>query len=44
LKKEEEEEGSEKRIQEIKKKIAVQTTPVLINRCKDSLKKFANDE
>ena len=32
------------RIYEIKKKIANSTTPILINRCKDTLKKYSHDE
>jgi hypothetical protein len=39
-----ESEVNEKRIYEIRKKIATQTTPILINRCKDTLKKYAHDE
>lgn len=35
---------SDKRIHEIKRKIASTTTPVLINRCRDTLKKYASDE
>jgi C-terminal region of Mon2 protein len=42
---EEESPGTQdKRIHEIKKKIAQTTTPVLINRCRDTLKKYASDE
>jgi len=35
---------SDKRIYEIRRKIASTTTPVLINRCRDTLKKYASDE
>jgi hypothetical protein len=35
---------NDKKIHEIKKKIATITTPVLINRCRDTLRKYANDE
>lgn len=38
------ESDSDKRIHEIRRKIAIITTPVLINRCRDTLKKYANDE
>jgi hypothetical protein len=40
----EENELNDRRIYEIRKKIATITTPVLINRCRDTLKKFAHDE
>lgn len=40
----EESDLNERRIYEIRKKIATITTPVLINRCRDSLKKYAYDE
>ena len=39
-----EESLSDKKIHEIRRKIATITTPVLINRCRDSLKKYATDE
>ena len=35
---------NESKINEIRRKIASITTPVLIHRCRDTLKKFANDE
>ena len=36
--------NQQKRIYDIRKKIATITTPVLINRCRDSLKKYVADE
>lgn len=36
--------SSQKRIYDIRKKIATITTPVLINRCRDSLKRYVSDE
>ena len=33
-----------KNIMEMKRKISAQTTPILINRCKDILQKFSQDE
>ncbi len=36
--------AQEKRIYEIRRKIATITTPVLINRCRDTLKKYTSDE
>ena len=35
---------AEKKIYDIRKKIATITTPVLINRCRDTLKKYVADE
>jgi len=35
---------NDKKIHDIKRKIATTTTPVLINRCRETLKKYANDE
>ena len=35
---------NDKKIHDIKRKIATITTPVLINRCRDTLKKYAMDE
>ena len=35
---------SEKKIHDVKKRIASITTPVLINRCRDTLRKYASDE
>lgn len=41
----EEESGiNQRKIHEIRKKIATITTPVLINRCRDTLKKYSQDE
>lgn len=35
---------AERKIYEIRKKIATITTPVLINRCRDTLRKYVADE